>query len=189
MSVDVSPSENSAQKSGWKKELWDWTKTVVVSFAIVMLLHLFVFNLSTVEGHSMEPTLHEKEWLFINKLVYLFEQPKFGDIVILEDPMSPAGEQELLVKRIIGVPGDRLEIYNKQLYRNGDLVEETYVDSVIEDLDFMPIQLEKGGYFVMGDNRHARASKDSRIFGTIQKSMIRGRAEFIIWPFGQFKVL
>ncbi|MFF2093246.1 signal peptidase I [Paenibacillus sp. NPDC058174] len=187
--MNVSSPENTAPKPAWLKELWDWTKTIVVSFAIVMVLHLFVFNLSTVQGHSMEPTLHEREWLFVNKLVYMLGKPKVGDIVILEDPMSYGDKEELLVKRVVGVPGDRLEIFNKELYRNGELVEETYIDSAIEDLDFMPIQLAKDSYFVMGDNRHARASKDSRIFGTVKESTIRGRADFIVWPLGKFKAL
>lgn len=195
--MSISPSENTEQgtepvsrhKRGWVREALDWLKTIAVSFSIVMVLHLFVFNLSTVEGHSMEPTLHEQEWLFVNKLVYKMHNPRVGDVVILQDPTSYEEDKELLVKRVVGVPGDKIEIYNKELYRNGVKVEETYIDSVIEDLDFMPIVVERDSYFVMGDNRHARASKDSRIFGTVSNSMIQGRADFIVWPYGKIKAL
>ncbi|MFX3631309.1 MAG: signal peptidase I [Candidatus Pristimantibacillus sp.] len=173
----------------WVRELLEWAKIIVGSLAIVMVLHLFVFNLSTVEGHSMEPTLKEKEWIFVNKLAYHIGKPKAGDVIILKDPNFIGDDEEFLVKRVVGVPGDQIEIYNKQLYRNGELVEESYVDVEIEDLDYMPITVEKGSYFVMGDNRHARASRDSRVFGTIPDSFIQGRADFIIWPYKQFKAL
>ncbi|MFF2480181.1 signal peptidase I [Paenibacillus sp. NPDC058071] len=176
-------------KPSWLLEAWEWTRTIAISFAIVMALHLFVFNLSTVEGRSMEPTLHEKEWLFVNKLVYLIGSPKAGDVVILVDPVATGEKREFLVKRIVGVPGDRLEIYNQELYRNGLKVSEPYIDSKIEDMDFMPVTVEKGFYFVMGDNRHARASKDSRMFGAVPESLIRGRAEFIVWPLEELRGL
>nr|WP_243865345.1 signal peptidase I [Paenibacillus lupini] len=195
--VSVSPSEINDKveqnaldnKSRWIKELLEWGKTITISFLIVMVLHLFVFNLSTVEGHSMEPTLQDKEWLFVNKFAYLVGNPKVGDVVILEDPSDFGGDKDYLVKRVVGVAGDRIEIYNKELYRNGEKITEKYTDVEIEDLDFMPVNVQKGQYFVMGDNRHARASKDSRIFGTVPRSMIHGRADFILWPFKQASTL
>lgn len=194
--MSVSPSEVNEpvppkvnEKPRWIKEMLEWAKTITISFLIVMVLHLFVFNLSTVEGHSMEPTLRDREWLFVNKAAYLMGNPKVGDIVILEDPSAYGGQKDYLVKRVVGIAGDRIEIYNKELYRNGVKVTEKYTDVEIEDLDFMPVVVQKGQYFVMGDNRHARASKDSRIFGTVPRSMIHGRADFILWPFKQVKIL
>ncbi|MCM3629499.1 signal peptidase I [Paenibacillus glycanilyticus] len=194
--MSVSPSDLNdhaprqvSEKPRWVKEMLEWAKTVTISFLIVMVLHLFVFNLSTVEGHSMEPTLRDREWLFVNKMAYLIGSPKVGDIVILEDPAAYDGQKDYLVKRVVGVEGDRIEIYNKELYRNGVKVTEKYTDVEIEDLDFMPIVVQKGQYFVMGDNRHARASKDSRIFGTVPRTLIHGRADFILWPFEQVKAL
>ncbi|ACS99483.1 signal peptidase I [Paenibacillus sp. JDR-2] len=194
--MSVSPSDLNEtaprevrEKPHWFKEVLEWAKTITISFLIVMVLHLFVFNLSTVEGHSMEPTLQDREWLFVNKAAYLIGNPKLGDIVILEDPSAYGTEKDFLVKRVVGVAGDRIEIYNKRLYRNGEQVSEAYTDVEIEDLDFMPIIVPKGQYFVMGDNRHARASKDSRIFGTVPRTMIHGRADIILWPFKQVKVL
>ncbi|WP_336790113.1 signal peptidase I [Paenibacillus sp. MMO-177] len=194
--MSVSPSDlnetaprEAREKPHWFKEVLEWAKTITISFLIVMVLHLFVFNLSTVEGHSMEPTLQDREWLFVNKAAYLIGNPKLGDIVILEDPSAYGTEKDYLVKRVVGMAGDRIEIYNKQLYRNGEKVSEAYTDVEIEDLDFMPVIVPKGQYFVMGDNRHARASKDSRIFGTVPRSMIHGRADFILWPIKQAKAL
>ncbi|MBD3921101.1 signal peptidase I [Paenibacillus sp. PR3] len=161
-----------------------WIKTISIALTIVLLLHAFVFHLSKVEGHSMEPTLHDHDWLYVNKFVYLFGNPKIGDVVILEDP-SDNPDKKLLVKRVIGVPGDRIEIRNRVLYRNGERVDETtYTDTEIDDLDFGPYEVPDEFYFVMGDNRHARASRDSRSFGPVIRDRISGRVDWIVWPTG-----
>lgn len=170
-------------------ELWDWLKTLAIALVIVLILHYFVFNLSTVEGHSMEPTLTEEEWLFVNKFVYLTGSPKVGDVVILEEPGWMGEEKKLLVKRVVGLPGDVIEIKDHQLYRNGELVDEPYTDVLIEGSSLGPQVISEGHYFVMGDNRHELASLDSRSFGAVPEDLIRGRAEFILWPYKQVRSL
>ena len=162
-------------------ELRDWLKSIAVALAIVVFLNLYVFNLSTVRGHSMEPTLKEREWLFVNKLAYRIGEPKRGDVVVLRDPDPNTGKQ-YLVKRIVAVPGDEVEIRGGVLYVNGEPVNEPYTDHRIEDGDIGPIVIEKDHYFVMGDNRHRGASKDSRMFGQVAEKSIQGRADFILWP-------
>ncbi|MFC5649820.1 signal peptidase I [Paenibacillus solisilvae] len=175
--------KQGSNKPPWITEVWDWSRTLSIAVIVVLLFHYFVFNLSTVKGQSMEPTLYEKEWLFINKYTYKFGgSPERSDIIILKDPSEGVGKKEYLVKRVVGIPGDTIEIRQGQLYRNGQLVVESYTDTEIEDLDYGPLKLDDDRYFVMGDNRHARASKDSRIFGPVSKDMIRGRADFILWP-------
>ncbi|WP_223829950.1 signal peptidase I [Paenibacillus arenilitoris] len=173
----------------WRKELYDWLKTLVIAFAVVMALHYFVFNLSTVEGHSMEPTLTDDEWLFVNKFVYLAGEPKLGDIVILTEPNATGKKRKFLVKRVVGLPGDRIEIYNQRLYRNGELMDEPYTDSLIEDSSYGPEVIGEGHYFVMGDNRRSRASMDSRSFRAVPANLIRGRADFILWPYKEIRAL
>ncbi len=170
-------------------ELLDWTKTLVIAFAVVMLLHFFVFNLSKVEGHSMEPTLTQHEWLFVNKFVYLFGKPGIGDVVILKEPNTSDKEKKYLVKRIVGIPGDRIEVHDQRLYRNGELMDEPYTDSLIEDMSYGPEVILAGHYFVMGDNRHSRASLDSRSFHAVPEELLRGRAEFIVWPYKMIRAL
>lgn len=186
-----SPSsmESSTNRSEWRAELFDWLKTFAIAFAVVMVLHFFVFNLSTVEGHSMEPTLTENEWLFVNKWAYLVGKPKVGDVVILKEPDTVSKEKKFLVKRVVGVPGDRIQIHNKRLYRNGELVEEPYTDTLIEDMSYGPEVIREGHYFVMGDNRHARASLDSRSFHAVPDELIQGRADYILWPYKEIKAL
>lgn len=170
-------------------ELWDWIKSISIALLVVIVLNLYVFNLSTVKGHSMEPTLKEKEWLFVNKLVYVVGSPKRGDVVILKDPDMVGAERQFLVKRVVALSGDRVEIRAGKLYVNGETVPEPYTDIRIEDGDRGPFVVEAGHYFVMGDNRHQGASKDSRIFGSVEAGMIEGRADLILWPFGQLGTL
>ncbi|WP_246096642.1 signal peptidase I [Paenibacillus sinopodophylli] len=179
----------AAKRPRWMTETEDWAKTLVIAFSVVLLLHFFVFNLSKVEGHSMEPTLTEHEWLFVNKFIFLVSKPKFGDVVILKEPDTGDGEQKYLVKRIVGTPGDKIEVHDQRLYRNGQLVEEPYTDSLIEDMSYGPEIINEGHFFVMGDNRHSRASLDSRSFHAVPEELIRGRADFILWPFKEIRAL
>jgi len=175
--------------TGWRKELWDWAKALVIAAVIVLLLKAYVFQLSTVKKVSMEPTLHENEWLFVNKIALRLGSLERGDVVILKDPSQNEGRKEFLVKRIIGIPGDTLEIRGGELYVNGDLKVERYTDSKIEDGDFGPTKVSPGHYFVMGDNRHRNASKDSRAFKEVPEELIQGRADLVLWPISRIAKL
>ncbi|WP_211748378.1 signal peptidase I [Paenibacillus sp. Marseille-Q4541] len=187
MNRDVPPEKERAvtpspSGSSVAKELKDWLKTIIIAFVIMLLLNLFVFNISIVKGESMQPTLTEQNRLFINKIIYEFEQPGRQDVIVLHDPSNGPDRKEFLVKRVIGIPGDLIEIRDHVLYVNGEAQNESYTDTIIEDPDFGPIKLQEDHYFVMGDNRHAGMSKDSRSFGSVTADKIVGRAEFIFWP-------
>ena len=195
-SMEHSTFEEKNQKSApepsgksWTAELWDWVKTIVVAFVIMMLLNLFVFNLSMVKGQSMQPTLVEYDRLFVNKIVYHFGEPDRLDVIVLRDPSEDAGKKDYLVKRIVGLPWDKIEIKDHHLYVNDVQQTESYTDIEVQDPDFGPITLEPDHFFVMGDNRHEGKSKDSRIFGSITSSEIVGKAEFVFWPFSEMKKL
>lgn len=161
-------------------EIWDWAKSLLVAIVIVFIIHQYVFYLSTVKGSSMEPTLEDGEWLFVNKAIYYLDQPQRGDIVILKDPRF--GKDQFLVKRIIGLPGDIIEIVDRRVYVNGERLDEPYTNVSIEDGDHDSVTIAENHYFVMGDNRHIDGSMDSRYFGSIPSDFIKGRAEFILWP-------
>ncbi|WP_052099116.1 signal peptidase I [Paenibacillus stellifer] len=169
--------------------LKEWVIMVVSVFAVMSLLNLFVFNISMVKGHSMQPTLYEGERLFINKIALAFERPKRGDVIVLHDPSSGPSRKEYLVKRVVAIPGDVVEVRDHKLYINGKPGEEPYVDTVIEDEDFAPVTVGKDQFFVMGDNRHAGASKDSRYFGAVPLDLIVGRVSFIWWPLSKIHAL
>ncbi|MGG4554949.1 signal peptidase I [Paenibacillus humicus] len=166
----------------WVRELWDLGKTAAIAFIIMLLLNMFVFNLSMVKGESMQPTLEEQERLFVDKIVYYFSSPRSGDIVVLKDPSTGPDKKHYLVKRVIAAPGETVEIRDHVLYVNGQALNEPYTDVQIEDRDFTEIRLGENEYFVMGDNRRYGRSKDSRSFGSVQKKDIVGRAEFVFWP-------
>lgn len=163
-------------------ELWEWAKSICFALVIVLIIHLFVFNLSTVKGDSMQPTLQDGEWLFINKIGFIIGDPKRGDIVILKDPSGDLGYRQFLVKRIVGLPGDVIEITNEKLYVNGLELAEPYTDIGIQDGNYGPEKVPSGHYFVMGDNRHIWASTDSRTFQSVPRKLIKGKAQFVLWP-------
>lgn len=152
---------------------------------IFATLFAFTFNqygvaLSVVNGTSMQPTLQNGDRLLINKFKLLLEPPSVGDVVTFQDPSD---EKRYLVKRVVGVPGDKIEIKNGILYRNGVRVKEPYIDSPIEDGNFGPVIVKPGTVFVMGDNRHRFASRDSRYesVGLVPFSKIDGKVELILW--------
>jgi signal peptidase I len=182
-------SSPKPEMSGWRKEIWDWSKALIVAVIIVVLLRAFVFQFSTVKKISMQPTLYENEWLFINKFVMEFGSLGRGDVVILKDPSNGLEKKQYLVKRIVGMPGDTLEIRNGQLYINGQITIEPYTDTKIENGDFGPVTVNPGNYFVMGDNRHLDASRDSREFNQVPEGLIKGRADFIVWPISRWAKL
>jgi signal peptidase I len=174
---------HAQEAKSFTHELWDWTKAILVALLVVITLHQFGFNLSTVRGHSMDPTLREGDWLFVNKAITYLKAPKRGEIVILKEPEQfVLPERPLLVKRVIAIEGDEVQSRAGALYVNGDPVTEPYTNSPIEDGDFGPTEVGEGEIFVMGDNRHRAASADSRVFGVIPTSLVEGRAEFILWP-------
>jgi signal peptidase I len=166
----------------WRKDLFFILKTCTITFIIMLLLNQYVFNLTVIKGQSMLPTLTNQERMFVDKLIYYFYAPQHGEIVVLKDPTSKDKNNSYLVKRIIAVPGDQVEIKKHKLLVNNKIVNEPYTDIQIEDEDMPLLMLQAGEFFVMGDNRHAGKSKDSRYFGSVRKEDIVGRAEFIIWP-------
>ena len=179
----VSAPGHTLESKSFTHELWDWTKSILVALLVVILVHQFGFNLSTVRGHSMDPTLGDGEWLFVNKAITYLKAPGRGEIVILKEPEKLTLPQHpLLVKRVIAIAGDEVQSREGALYVNGDKVTEPYADTHIEDGDFGPTAVGQGQIFVMGDNRHRAASADSRMFGVIPTSLVQGRAEFVLWP-------
>jgi len=182
-------ASKSTEGKRWIVEMKDWLITTVAIFAVMSLLNIFVFNISTVKGQSMQPTLWEGEKLFINKITLSFANPKRGEVIVLHDPSTGENRREYLVKRVIGIPGDTVEVREHKLYVNGIIKEEPYIDTEIQDPDFAPITVESDRYFVMGDNRHAGESKDSRYFGSVPQDIIVGRAAYIWWPLSKLDSL
>ena len=173
-----------------KKEIIEWVKVILIAFVLTMIIRSFLVAPFMISGESMMPTLEDGERVIVNELVYRFSEPKRGDIVVFYYPE----EDKDLVKRVIGLPGDTVEMKNDQLLINGTKVEEPYLaeskkfflgNSGVLTEDFEPVKVNSNQFFVMGDNRWN--SKDSRAIGTISEEQIIGRVELVFWPFDQWQ--
>ncbi|MDW7739894.1 MAG: signal peptidase I [Bacillota bacterium] len=166
------------------KEVWDWLKSILIAIALAMLIRLFLFEVFVVEGRSMYPTLIETERLMVNKIVYHFDEPEIGDIVVFE--YEPGRD---FIKRVIGVGGDRVEIKNGRVYINSELLEEPYLLEDMDMYDFGPVEVPPGYLFLMGDYRqNSMDSRDPRV-GFVSLSHLKGRAFFIFWPPWEARVI
>ncbi|MBD1373377.1 signal peptidase I [Hazenella sp. IB182357] len=156
----------------------------LICFAFAVLfaysVNQYGFALSIVNGTSMQPTLHDGDRLLINRFKFLLDTPQVGDVVTFKDPST---EGRYLVKRVVGLAGDIIEIENGTLYRNGEKIAEQYIDTPIEDGNYGPKTVEFGTIFVMGDNRERYASRDSRYdsVGLIPYQLLDGKVEMILW--------
>jgi signal peptidase I len=158
------------------------TRVIAREIIETLLLTLFIFwivNAATgryrVQGHSMDPTLHEGEYLIINKLAYYLEEPDRGDIVVLHFPRDRSREY---IKRVIGLPGDRIETKDGRVFVNGTPLNEPYLNGppTYRDASWT---VPEDSFFVMGDNRNN--SSDSRDWSFLPRSDIVGRAWVIYW--------
>jgi signal peptidase I len=156
---------------------------VVAAFAIAMLVQFFVVKPFTIHQVSMEPTIVDGERVLVNRFIYHFRDPKVGEVVVFHSPAR--GED--LVKRVVGVAGDRVEVKDGALYVNGERRIEPYLNEQTIQGVFLEITVPRGTVFVMGDNRNN--SLDSRIFGPVGKKSILGRAFVIYWPISRWSGL
>ncbi len=161
----------------------DLVGTVLPAIVIALLIHLFLAQATRVYGQSMEPNIHADQRLVIEKLSYRFHGPRRGDVVVLHDP---SGGDELLIKRVIGLPGERVSVVNGHVSVDGGALKEPYLDQDTEASTrswiVPPLHV-----FVMGDNRGA--SRDSRSFGPVAIDQLVGHAVFRYWPLSQFGFL
>ncbi len=156
--------------------------TVIPALVIAIVIHLFLAQATRVEGYSMEPTLYGHQRLIIEKLSYRFTQPHRGDIVVIRVD----GFDELLIKRVIGLPGETLEVKNGVVFINGKALDEPYVNGAPRG-DYPTTKIPEGYIFVMGDNRNN--SNDSRSFGPVPIDHIVGHAWMRYWPLHDFSFM
>ena len=167
------------------KIIKEWLPVVII-IALIFLARMFVFSPVKVEGHSMDPTLHDKQRLVTSKISNLDRQ----DIITTKEPDN---QNMYVVKRIIGLPGDHVQMKNNVLTINGKEYAEPYLDEFQEQAanadsftnDF-EVTVPKNQYFVLGDNR--LISKDSRIFGFVDKSLIQGKVVVRFWLLNEIKL-
>lgn len=199
-----------------RKKHWiqDWFEAILFAFVVAMIIRNYTFQNFKIPTESMESTLLVGDYLVANKLKYYFTQPQVDDIVTFRYPADPEEpqprdrfvrllppiywdkeasfftyyERKNVVKRVIGIPGDTVEMINKDVYINGELHVgnyEQYVDPrIIPRRDnFGPVTVPEGNYFVLGDNRDRSA--DSRHWGFLEREDITGTPLFIFWSAGR----
>ncbi|AGL00266.1 signal peptidase I [Desulfoscipio gibsoniae] len=177
-------------------KIWGWMSTCGMAFVITLFISVFIFQPYKVEGHSMDPTLHDQERIYVSKLQRTFSCiPEYGDIVIIDSRINrnrslkddimefPAFEFILgkkdniyYVKRVIGTPGDVIEFKDDRFYRNGVELSEPYIKETMNHSSEMKWVVPENHVFVMGDNRNY--SYDSRAIGFIPLEHIMGKMIF-----------
>ncbi|HOA30701.1 MAG TPA: signal peptidase I [Clostridia bacterium] len=190
------------------KSIMSWVWTIVLAFFIAVIINSYVIRASEVFGRSMYPTLEQGDVVFISRMPYIFGKPKHGDIVVFDSTLEKRNffteikesvkynmitqkffktekSNKYWIKRVIGVPGDVLEIKDGKLYRNGELLEEDYVNSAspityknlvppsMGDGDLTRIVVKEGEIYCMGDNRNH--SEDSRAIGPVPINDVLGK--------------
>jgi signal peptidase I len=180
--IDVQRLDDEARKHFWS-EARLLLRDLVFALLVAALFVVFVMQPVKVEGTSMLPRLHDGERIFVNKLVY-YHIPKIerGDIVVFWYPDDP---DKSYIKRVIGLPGELLEIRDGVIYVNGQELKEPYIEQArnVSRLNHAPMLIKPHYYFVAGDNRDQ--SYDSRSWGLVPEKYIYGKALFRYWPFSQ----
>lgn len=190
-------AESTSSSPG--KVLRDWIIVIAIALGAAMLVRVYVLQQFYISGPSMESTLFENNRVLVNKLSYRLHDIHRGDVVVFDRITTSGGviAHDDLIKRVIGVEGDVVEIKDCKVLVNSKMISEPYLDKDVlaratpsercRVVDMKPITVPKDQLFVMGDNRPE--SFDSRSFGTIPEKLVIGRAFAIVWPFGRIATL
>jgi signal peptidase I len=173
--IDV---HSKVQKSRIAFELKSWFRDILFAFAIAIFIVIFVVQPVKVEGTSMQPQLVDQERIFVNRFIYRFQDISRGDIVVF---WYPKDNRKSFIKRVLGVPGDEVEIRRGSVFINGNKVEEPYLKPEFRDnKSFGKVIVPPDNFFVLGDHRNS--SNDSRSWGYVARELIYGKAIFSYWP-------
>jgi len=158
--------------------IWETTKIAIIALVIVVPIRYFLFQPFIVKGQSMEPNFENSNYLIVDELSYRFRDPQRGEVVVFRYPKNIS---QRFIKRIIGLPGEKIEIEAGVVMMNGKILDESkYLPSGVQTTGNTQISLDENEYFVLGDNRIS--SFDSRQWGTLPRKNIIGRVYFRAWP-------
>jgi signal peptidase I len=175
------PSENASGPQ-LRHDLRSWTRDLAVALGLALVIIIFLYQPVKVEGTSMAPLLSDQERIFINKFVYRFEPIERGDVIVFWYPLD---RSKSFIKRVIGLPGETIELRGGHLYVDGKERPEIYIPaSYLDGSSYGPLTVPSEQYFVMGDHRDS--SNDSRMFGPVGRPYIYGKAVFAYWPVDHF---
>lgn len=156
--------------------------TLVLALCIFFAVH-FTIQSAEVDGISMEPNFQNGQRLLVVKAVYWFGEPNRGDVIIFPSQTQP---DENLIKRVVGLPGETVEVKEGQVYIDGSPLEEPYIVEALER-EYPATQVPEGSYFVMGDNRNH--SNDSRSWGPVPAEDVIGKVWLCYWPLGDWHLI
>ena len=179
------------RKNKKRKEIIEWIVSLAVVIFIAIIFRSFVLGTTLVKGISMEPTFEHNDYVVLNKIAYMVGEPKRGDIVVCS--YDKGTQEENIIKRVIGTPGDIIDIETGDEYQyivlvNGEAIDESYLGENMEqkgDIEY-PYTVPDGCYFVMGDNRNSSNDSRSRLIGAIPKENIEGKVILRLMPFSKF---
>jgi len=174
--------ESSSFISSLRRELRGWARDLLLAIGLAMVIIVFFYQPVKVEGTSMAPLLSDQERIFINKFVYRLEPIGRGDVVVFWYPLD---RSKSFIKRVVGLPGDTVEIRQGRVIVNGQRLKEPYLPGRPADwTTYGPLRVPPEEYFVLGD--HRASSNDSRVFGPVHNRYIYGKAVFAYWPMSRF---
>jgi signal peptidase I len=158
-----------------------WLRDLILSSLLAFIVIVFLYQPVQVEGTSMMPRLENHERIFINKFLYRLEPIQRGDIVVFWYPLDPS---KSYIKRVIGLPKEAVSIRDGQVYINGKPLRESYIPpGYLDHQDYPATVVPEDHFFVLGD--HRISSNDSRVWGTVDREYIYGKAVFVYWPFSE----
>lgn len=173
---DTADSENVGNPL--LREIYDWVKIIVLAVVGAFLINNFLIINAVIPSASMETTIMTGDRVFGNRLAYINSEPKYGDIVIFK---YPDDESQYFIKRVIGTPGDKVEVIDGVVYINSEKIQEDFL-SVTPTGDFGPYDVPEDCYFMMGDNRDNSADSRYWINTYVHKDKILGKAVFRYFP-------
>jgi signal peptidase I len=185
--------EQNKKIAVWKgsidmKEIYSWIKTIVFAVVLAFIFRTYIFSTAYAMNISMEPTLKEGQILIISKVNYLVGEPQRGDIVVIDSEQDKL-ENLNLIKRVVGMPGETVEIKDNRVYIDGKLLEPDFTLSPTPDFGFEKTTIPEGKYMVMGDNRERSRDSRSESVGFIDRDHLSGKAVFRVWPLSKMGTL
>ena len=183
--VNTAETQEKPKKS-IKQEIFEWVMVFVVAAAMAFVVRTFIFEPVRVDGASMMNTLTDSDFMIATKFDYWLGDPDRFDIVICNYPNTSDGKYR--VKRVVGMPGETIELVGGRLYVNGEFVEQNF-DMTPNQTNFGPFTVPQDHYFVLGDNRNN--SKDSRspMVGALPRSMVKGHVRAVVFPLSSFRLI
>ena len=178
---ELKKDKKDKPKKSVKQEIFEWVMVIVVAAALAFVVRTFIFEPVRVDGSSMLNTLTNNDFMIATKYDYLMGDPERFDVVICDYPNTSDGKYR--VKRVIGLPGETIELVAGELYVNGEHIAQDF-DMTQNAAYFGPYTVPEGHYFVMGDNRNNSKDSRSAMVGALPRSMIRGHVRLVVFPFG-----